>query len=314
MAGKQIRIVSFFMTDRCNLGCFYCRLKDQQGGGRGDVTPEVAAATRLAFPNTRVFRLTGWGEPTLVKSLPEVIEALQPRGQSPHVCLYTNALRLQHLEIDWRKVRRANVSMTTSDAESYKAECGSSRFDDVCENVRFLVSQGVRVALSFIIHKQNIEKIPDCVRLAKHLGVQAAQLQPIRGYPSDNPDEFWNKYALVKDPHIIHRLKAQVPIARKVGINFSMPRFFNRRHLVAQCRLLRGHYIAVGPGGSVAPCCGGAGPDFKFGNLLQEGAAVVRTPAMVNYRRTFKNPKTRPTECRTCHLNYQQQSWGVPCN
>lgn len=298
-------IIGMYLTDRCNLRCSYCRPRGLKYDDKGVMTPDVAVKVDALYPRA-IVRLTGHGEPATSPNLGAIIHAVRRH----HTTLVTNGTLLHKANVNWKDLRRANISMSEASAEEYQETCGINRFDRVVKNVAMLRKNGVIVVLSFVIHAQNIGRIGRYGALCRKLGINGIQLQPVRGFGDE--EEFWSKYALLPNAWTIRRLRKQLSVLKGYGMNVSMPRLFDRNRIAASCRQLA-MYMAVGPHGFVAPCCGGNGPEERFGSIMTDGVKAFISPTMQAYRKAFLS-SNRPPECALCHLNYETSSWGVPCN
>ena len=240
-------IIGMYVTDRCNVRCFYCRPRGLEYDDKGDMQPEVAAKVAALYPKAKAVRLTGHGEPTVSKHLPAIIHEFRHHN----TCLVTNGTLLHKVDADWSELNRANVSISESNKADYEESCGFDRFDQVVSNVQLLRRHKVQVALSFILHMQNLDRMEAYGKLAKNLGLRGVQFQPIRGF--GDPDTFWFKYALQPIPKTVKALREGLRRVHGLGIAASMPRLFDRENLAMRCRQLS-MYMAVGPEGFVAPC------------------------------------------------------------
>ncbi|MCE5271571.1 GTP 3',8-cyclase MoaA [bacterium] len=165
------------VTDRCNLGCFYCR---PQGGFRPKSGRELLSDLEL-LRLCRIFaglgvgkiRLTG-GEPLLHPALPELIESLGTIEGVRTLGLTTNGTRLAGCA---GELRRAGLNLVNVSLDSLRPE----RFSRITGRTvgHAAVLEGIRAALEagfdcvklnmVVIRGVNDDEVTDFAALARSL-------------------------------------------------------------------------------------------------------------------------------------------------
>ncbi len=190
---RQINYMRISVTDRCNLGCFYCR----PPGDTCFLPPaeilsydELLRLVRLAIPlGISRFRLTG-GEPLLRPGLDEFISRLIQLPGVEDLSLTTNGLLLEeNLEKLWAAgLRRINVSLDTLNREKYKAITGSDSLDKVLEAIQRALAVGFNpVKINVVLLKRINEDVSDFIQLAfdwpLHIRfIELMSFAPVDGY------------------------------------------------------------------------------------------------------------------------------------
>jgi cyclic pyranopterin phosphate synthase len=159
------------VTDRCQLGCFYCM---PPGGvvrrGRSEILTfeEIARFVRVLGEELGLskVRLTG-GEPLVRRGLAELIAMLA--GESaPDLALTTNGRLLAAMAADLRRagLRRVNVSLDSLDPRTYAAICGGGDPGLVVEGIEAARRAGLApVKLNAVVLRSLNDR--EVVRLAR---------------------------------------------------------------------------------------------------------------------------------------------------
>ena len=168
MPERQLPLVTFYLTERCNSRCVTC---DYWRHGRRDASLEsvLGVLPDLARLGTRLALLSG-GEPLLNPAWQAIAAALRGAGIRPW--LLTSGLSLsKHAIAVSELMDTIAVSMDGTNPTTYQAIRGLDAFDKVCEGVRASVARGVRVGLRVTLQRANYRELPEFVALARRLGV-----------------------------------------------------------------------------------------------------------------------------------------------
>ena len=177
-------------TNRCDSLCQTCIRTFQTLGPPKDLTLDELTRIVDQLPRLQRVLLHGIGEPLLNPQLFEMIAYLKGRGIT--VVFNSDAIGLTD------KKRRAliqsgldeiRVSMDAATPETYRAIRGVPMFHRVAENVTALVELqrelGVStplVSLWFTAMKDNLQELPDFIRLAGKLGAAEVNVQRLIYY------------------------------------------------------------------------------------------------------------------------------------
>lgn len=139
----------------------------------------------------------GGGEPFLNPDLGKIAahtRAVQPAVQ--HTVI-SNLIQWKNEEIVSLLDSNVNflVSVNGASKETYQRVTGVDAFDTVTEHIRRLAAMNkrhrcpVNISISIILMRQNIEELPDFIRLAASLGVGDVKSLYVRVYPEEYRDK-----------------------------------------------------------------------------------------------------------------------------
>jgi len=116
--------------------------------------------------------LTG-GEPLMHKDIKEITNLLKKDFK---VVLITNGSLIKKVDIDYTLFDGLYISYDGPTDKEYKALRGKEGFSIVKDNIKYLVDQGINVAVGIILTKFNLDKIDELVDQAKELKVDKINL------------------------------------------------------------------------------------------------------------------------------------------
>lgn len=159
-------IVTWRITDRCNLNCVYC---DHSVNHRPDYEENInysAIIDRLAHYKPKILNITG-GEPTLVKELPLYLESIKKRW-NPFVRIVHNGTNLSNAATLFPWIDRLVISLD-GPGEINRINRGIDG-DRVIEKTAAIMpdakSHGVEVIINCVVTTENASHIESLVRKA----------------------------------------------------------------------------------------------------------------------------------------------------
>lgn len=166
----------------CNLNCYFCITQSYMKGVKHEQLPldyMLKLVDFLADWGVKGLCISGGGEPTLHKGLPQLIDHAIKKMD---VAVVTNATNLINELLGCRWVA---LSVDASDAKIYKEIKGKNLFDNVIDNIAVLA--GMRktsglltdLCFKFLILPENQYEIYDACVLAKELEVQDFHARPV---------------------------------------------------------------------------------------------------------------------------------------
>ena len=232
-------------------------------------------------------KLSG-GEPTLHPEFDSILALLEEFDQP--FSLFTNALwerpawLVQRL-LSIPKFHVALISLHGATSAAHEAFTGvPGSFAETMANLRYAVSAGLRVCLSTVIHRQNLDELEGIARLAAELGVKVSFARMLCAEPSSlEPTPAELRAAVVE----IERLRAA---GYRIKFGNCIPQCFISSSS-AGC-LAGVAYCAIGPWGDLRPCthsttvCG----NVLTGSLLE----AWNSSQMQSWRALI------PTACHHC--------------
>ncbi len=176
------------LTYHCNFHCRMCyiRMSDSQAAPYGrlrTVEEWLEMARQLLDAGVLYLTLTG-GECTQYPGFERLYEALCRMGF--RVSVMTNAGAYTESVRDvFRRYPPDNAGITLygGSNETYREVTGDPKgYEKVLENIRFFLSLGVPVGLTFTMIRQNIMDYPKIARLSKELGLPYMLCTDITGH------------------------------------------------------------------------------------------------------------------------------------
>lgn len=298
------------LTHRCPLRCPYC----SNPTALTRVAAELDTATWA-----RVFReaaelgclqvhLSG-GEPTARRDIVDIVRAASTAG------LYTNLITSGVLTAESRLLALAeagldHVQLSVQDAEPASADrIGGYRGGHAkkLEFARLVHEAGLPLTLNAVVHRQNLDRLPQMIDLALALGAGRMEVAHVQYYG-------WalaNRDALLPTREQLEAATATVEAARqelkgRLVIDYVVPDYYARRPKACMGGWGR-QFLAVSPAGQVLPCHAAESlPGFTFPNVRDTSLrdAWVDSEAFNRFRGTGWMPEP----CRGCER--AEVDWG----
>jgi radical SAM protein with 4Fe4S-binding SPASM domain len=333
------RVIFIEVTNRCNLLCETCPRTFVTYERAQTLSWQIFGRIVEQFPDMQRAVLHGIGEPLLNRDLPRMIAYLKARGVT--VLFNTNATLLSEA---WGRALIASgldemrCSVDGVDPETYAHIRGVPLFHKVVDNLREFTQlqrqlgvEPPRVSLWMTGMRENIDELPDLVRLASEIGVPEVYLQRMVYYlDSDGPPGLMDKdHALFDDfdaqgcPEQSRRTDRIIAdaevLAAELGITLRASGATDPRHsLEASQRddprpwsgCLRPWTTAyVTANGNCLPCCISpfATMDYdslKMGNLFDQDFEEVWNEERYQVWRTKLLSQQPPAACRGCGVHW----------
>ena len=289
------------LTYHCPLHCPYCSNPLKIGAG----TELSADEWRQVFYQAAELGvlqvgLSG-GEPLVRRDLPDLIRAA--REASLYTNLITSGFRLDQPLA--RILRDAGLDSVQLSFQSDQADLADRIAGARAHNHKLVAAAAVRAAgislsLNFVIHRHNIERLPQMIAFAETLNPTRIELANVQFYGW----AFQNRAALLptRDQVIQARNlaeKAKVRLGEKMDIFYVLPDYYETRP--KPC--LNGwgqRYLTVNPIGDVLPCptASSAMPDLRFDNVRHHTLEWIWRDSDSFNR--FRGTEWMPEPCQSC--------------
>jgi pyrroloquinoline quinone biosynthesis protein E len=168
---------------------------------------------------------------------------------------------------------------------------------DVAAKIR---AAGIPLSLNFVIHRRNIDRVPQIIDLCERLGAERVELANVQFYGW----AFLNRAALLPMREQVDRAReiasaAKARLAGKMEIFYVLPDYYETRP--KPC--LNGwgqRYLTVNPIGVVLPCptASSAIPDLRFENVRSRDLEWIWRESESFNR--FRGTEWMPEPCRSC--------------
>ena len=302
------------ITYRCPLHCPYCSnpvaasvreaTRRPQGSGYsyGELSTEEWKRVIVEAAALGVLQIGfSGGEPLARRDLPELVRAAREAN------LYTNLIT-SGIGLDDERVRAlrdagldsVQLSFQSDDADLADEIAGAHAHErklDVAANIR---AAGIPLSLNFVIHRRNIDRLPQMIELAELLGAGRVELANVQFYGW----AFRNRVALLPTRKQVDRAReiataAKTRLAGKIDIFYVLQDYYETRP--KPC--LNGwgqRYLTVNPIGDVLPCptASSAIPDLRLENVRARDLDWIWHESEGFNR--FRGTEWMPEPCRSC--------------
>jgi pyrroloquinoline quinone biosynthesis protein E len=318
------------ITYRCPLHCPYCSnpthycratasVADPEAGGRS-AHPTAALSTTHAVADNGELSTEEWkrvireaaalgvlqigfsgGEPLARRDLEELVRVARQAN------LYTNLIT-SGIGLDGNRVRGLRSAGLDSIQLSFQSD-GSSLADEIAgvpaqqrklDAAAKIRDAGIPLSLNFVIHRRNIDRLPQMIELAESLGAQRVELANVQFYGW----AFLNRAALLPTREQVIRARqiaaaAKARLAGTIDIFYVLPDYYETRP--KPC--LNGwgqRYLTVNPIGDVLPCptASSAIPYLRFENVRTRDLDWIWQESESFNR--FRGTEWMPEPCRSC--------------
>jgi len=297
------------LTHRCPLRCPYCSnpLELSRASAELDSATWGRVFAEAAALGILQLHLSG-GEPAARRDLPQIVRHASEAG------LYTNLItsgvltdrrRLDDLvEAGLDHVQLSVQDALPEDADRIAGFAGHARKLDFAAMV---TAAGLPLTLNAVVHRQNLDRLPDLIALALRLGCRRMEVAHVQYYG-------WalkNRAALLPTRAQLDAATGVVERARaehrgRLVIDYVVPDYHADRPKACMGGWGR-QVMVVAPDGRALPCHAAAGlPGFDFPNVRDQSLRDIweRSEAFSRYRGTA----WMPAPCRGCA--HAEEDWG----
>jgi pyrroloquinoline quinone biosynthesis protein E len=302
------------ITYRCPLHCPYCsnpvaaslreRPRRPQGGGynNDELTTDEWKRVICEAAGLGVLQVGfSGGEPLVRPDLEGLIGAA--RGANLYTNLITSGIGLNDESV--RLLRDAgldSVQLSFQSDESDLADeiAGARAHQRKLKVAKKIRAAGVSLSLNFVIHRRNIDRLPQMIELAETLEAERVELANVQFYGW----AFLNRAALLPTREQVTRAReiamaAKARLAGKIDIFYVLPDYYETRP--KPC--LNGwgqRYLTVNPIGDVLPCptASSAIPDLILENVRTHALDWIWRESESFNR--FRGTEWMPEPCRSC--------------
>jgi pyrroloquinoline quinone biosynthesis protein E len=310
------------VTYRCPLHCPYCSNPVHLGSAVPSVENAGIFALRTPHTTTNNGELTTeeWkrvireaaalgvlqvgfsgGEPLARNDLVELVR--QARQSKLYTNLITSGIGLDDDRLG--ALRDAGLDSTQLSFQSDESRladdiAGARAHERKLEVAGKIRAAGIPLSLNFVIHRRNIDRLPQLIDLAEALSPVRVELANVQFYGW----AFRNRAALLPTREQVDRARkiaaaAKARLAGKIDIFYVLPDYYETRPKPCLNGWGR-RYLTVNPLGDVLPCptASSAIPDLRFENVKEhELDWIWRESESFN---RFRGTEWMPEPCRNC--------------
>jgi pyrroloquinoline quinone biosynthesis protein E len=298
------------LTHRCPLQCPYCAnpLELHRVSAELDTATWQRVLEEAAALGVLQLHFTG-GEPTSRKDLVELV------GIAAKVGLYSNlitsAVRLDQSLLD-RLVQAGldHVQISFQDSEPENADLiggfpgGHAR---KLAAARAVKQSGLALTTNFVVHRQNVVRVPEMLALAEELGAGRVEIAHVQYHGWALP----NRDALLPSRAELDIATDAVEAARlrfkgRLSVDYVVPDYYAARPKACMGGWAR-RFITVTPAGKALPChVAESLPGLDFPSVRDQSLSAIwnESPAFARFRGT----DWMPEPCQSC--DRKEIDWG----
>ncbi len=288
------------LTYRCPLHCPYCSNPVRYPAGTELDTGDWRRVFREAGDLGVLHALLSGGEPLQRPDLEDLTAAARQSGL--YVNLITSGIGLTVCRAE--KLQAAGldsvqISFQADEAVLGDALAGASTHAAKLTAARLVRTLGLPLTLNVVLHRGNIDRLADMVRLAEKLGARRLELASVQFYGW----AFRNRGGLLPSRAQVQRAEAAALAARErlagtMEVVYVLPDYFGDRPKPCMNGWGR-RYLTVNPVGDVLPCpTAGEIAGLRFDNVRQRCLAWIWREAEAFNR--FRGTAWLPEPCRGC--------------
>ena len=302
------------ITYRCPLHCPYCsnpvaaslreapRRPQADGYSNGELTTEEWKRVIREAAALGVLQIGfSGGEPLARRDLAELTRGA--REASLYTNLITSGIGLDDDRVlALRDAGLDSIQLSFQSDESTQADeiAGTHAHErklDVAAKIR---AAGILLSLNFVIHRRNIDRLPQMIELAEALGAERVELANVQFYGW----AFRNRAALLPTREQVERARdiaiaAKARLAGRIEIFYVLPDYYETRPKPCLNGWGR-RYLTVNPIGDVLPCptASSAIPDLRFENVRTRDLDWIWRESESFNR--FRGTEWMAEPCRSC--------------
>ena len=289
------------LTYRCPLHCPYCS-NPTRARSDGELTTDEWRRVLRETTELGVLQVGfSGGEPLVRRDLAELVHSA--RETKLYTNLITSGVGLDESRAD--ELRAAGLdsvqlSFQADDVDLADEIAGVRAHQLKLAAASYIRAAGIPLSLNFVIHRRNIDRLPQIIGLAETLGATRVELANAQFYGW----AFLNRAALLPTREQVDRAReiataAKARLAGKIDIFYVLPDYYETRP--KPC--LNGwgqRYLTVNPIGDVLPCptASSAIPDLHFENVRARSLDWIWRESESFNR--FRGTDWLPEPCQSC--------------
>src|SRR5438309_1964102 len=289
------------ITYRCPLHCPYCSNPTQTRNDGELTTDEWTRVIREASALGVLQIGFSGGEPLGRRDLPDLVRAA--REASLYTNLITSGIGLDDDRVHALRdagLDSVQLSFQSDNSDLADEIAGARAHQRKLDAAAKIRAAGIPLSLNFVIHRRNIDRLPQMIELAESLQAERVELANVQFYGW----AFLNRATLLPTREQVVRAReiataAKARLAGKIDILYVLPDYYETRP--KPC--LNGwgqRYLTVNPTGDVLPCptASSAIPDLRFENVRTHNLDWIWRESESFTR--FRGTDWMPEPCRSC--------------
>src|SRR5205807_8650232 len=289
------------LSHRCPLHCPYCS-NPTHARNDGELTTDEWHRVLREATELGVLQLGfSGGEPLVRRDLAELVR--DARKARLYTNLITSGVGLDESrasELRGAGLDSVQLSFQSHDAELGDEIAGARAHQRKLAAASFIRAAGIPLSLNFVIHRRNIDRLPQMIGLAEAVGAERVELANVQFYGW----AFLNRAALLPTREQVARAReiataAKARLAGRIDIFYVLPDYYETQP--KPCLSGWGQrYLTVNPIGDVLPCptASSAIPDLRFENVRARDLDWIWRESESFTR--FRGTEWMPEPCQSC--------------
>ncbi|HLY59054.1 MAG TPA: pyrroloquinoline quinone biosynthesis protein PqqE [Stellaceae bacterium] len=298
------------LTHRCPLQCPYCSnpLELERSSAELKTEEWCRVLDEAAALGVLQVHFSG-GEPMARKDLPALVRRATERGLYSN--LITSAVLLNERTLaELIEAGIEHVQVSFQDAEPGGGDLiGGYRGGHAKKlaAARLVFASGLPLTLNFVVHRLNLERLPEMIALAEELGARRIEVAHVQyyGWGLSNRDALLPSRAQL-DESTVTVEAARTRLAGRMVIDYVVPDYYASRPKACMGGWAR-RFMNISPSGKALPCHAAESlPGFDFPSVRQHSLAEIwnHSPAFERFRGTAWMPEP----CKSC--DRREIDWG----
>lgn len=292
------------LTNNCNLNCVMCGVGahgyDESRNMKLDL---LECLCREVLNKVEVIRINGLGESTIIHNFLDYLRLISHLDKKLEIV--TN-LTIQNAEI-WKELVDNNtnflISCDSVNPDKYERIRRGAKFNSFLTNLRFIgnnVSDPLQAQIIFTLMKQNIDDLPDVIRLSSQFNLGGVNVNVVK---LDQKDYF-SKNEIDKIKSIFRQ---SFSLTKELDINLKLPDHIGAISINPSLSTKTCKDFCINPwnevyiryNGDLTPC--NMLNPYLYGNLRKCSFCELWNGLNANLFRNFINTKYRHTYCKDCY-------------
>jgi pyrroloquinoline quinone biosynthesis protein E len=288
------------LTYSCPLSCPYCSNPLNLADYRDELTTAEWQRVLAEAQELGVLQLhLSGGEPLLRRDLVEIVNSANELGL--YTNLITSALGLSRRraeELRAAGLDHVQISIQADDPAISDRIAGTPSFERKIEAARVVKELGWPLTVNVVLHRQNIDRVADILRLAEELGADRTELANTQyyGWALRNRDALLPSKAQLEQAETVVRA-ARVRLAGRMDVIYVLPDYYSQ--YPKPCMGGWGkRQLTVTPNGETLPCPAAHALPLPRASVREDSLAWIWTESPLFQR--FRGTDWMPDPCRSC--------------
>jgi|GEM_PF-1640784 len=283
---------TIYMTEVCNFNCAGCRRQTVEKPQHKEVDLELLKNILLEYPTLKAFCIAGYGEPTLAKHFPEVVDYLLENDK--YVGIITNGTYPERLLQLKKTPNYISISLYGFNNQQYKDYVGAGVFTKVTENFKKLKERFGNVGFSYFLNKDNYKNLDKILALCDELQPAFLNLANYLAYDSVETEDT-RRIIRLTDIEIIRYIEDRISLRKYVN---TRPIYLDEGDKEYECPSYK-DIINLDGEGNIGGCQRQMPPSVIYGNVYNE-ADPYNNIQMQTMRKRINGEKYPHPNCVNC--------------